>query len=151
MHKFVPSAVVLFSTLVLAACGGGPAVLSKLDVTSKLQASAIGCDNSSIGSGGFVPVIKDGEEYSDGSSLVRCDTAGNGSLNIFVYDDKATAQHFFEQFCGSDAAQAEWSSVEEFVWGANWVAYKSGGAASLAEVAEVLGGEAKTADTYCAA
>ena len=52
----------------LVACGDSSgSTLTQLDVTSKLQASAIGCTDANTGAGGFVPVIKDGEEYDDGS------------------------------------------------------------------------------------
>ena len=134
----------------LVACGDSSgSTLTQLDVTSKLQASAIGCTDAITGAGGFVPVIKDGEEYDDGSKSVSCTIEGDGRSYVFIYKDAAEAKSNIDRLCVSEDLVDRWRQVEKFVWGDNWVGYLYGGVATEEDLAKVLGGTVESLMTHC--
>jgi len=118
-------------------------------VTSKLEASAIGCTDANTGAGGFVPVIKDGQEYDDGSKGVSCTNEGNGRSYVFIYKDAAEAKSNIDRLCVSEDLVYGWREIEKFVWGDNWVGYLYGGVATEEDLAKVLGGKVESLKTHC--
>ena len=142
--------IATLSVSLLVACGDSSgSTLTQLDVTSKLQASAIGCTDANTGAGGFVPVIKDGEEYDDGSKSVSCTIEGDGRSYVFIYKDAAEAKSNIDRLCVSEDLVDGWRQVKKFVWGDNWVGYLYGGVATEEDLAKVLGGTVESLMTHC--
>ena len=153
--------IATLSVSLLVACGDSSgSTLIQLDVTSKLQASAIGCTDAMTGAGGFFPVIKDGgeydfpvikdgEEYDDGSKSVSCTIEGDGRSYVFIYKDAAEAKSNIDRLCVSEDLVDGWRQVKKFVWGDNWVGYLYGGVATEEDLAKVLGGTVESLMTHC--
>ena len=141
----------ILSVGLLAACGNSSgSTLTPLDVTSKLEASAIGCTNANTGANGFVPVIRDGGTYSDGAKGVSCTIEGDGRSYVFIYKDAAEAKSNIDRLCASEDLANGWRNVEKFVWGDNWVGYLYGGVATEEDLAKVLDGTVESLMTHCA-
>lgn len=123
----------------LTGCGSGGSTLTPLEGHKRLAASPVKCGDS---------FTTDIDDFGADGIMLRCRTAGGGITALLIYPDANALGAVSERYCIDSLF--EQPAYQTMAWGENWFAVEfQVGAATMADVASVLGGKAQTREERC--